>query len=432
MKVAIIGAGFTGLATAYELAAAGCEVTVLEKNNQPGGLASGFTYEDWSWALEHHYHHVFETDTALKNWLKRLKLLDQLFFLSTKSYTLTEKGMNPLDSPLSLLAFPGLSFMSKIRTGLTLAFLKVWPWGQELERFTAGSFIKTTMGEKSWKLLWQPLFAGKFGDQLAEEINAAWFWARINTRSKKLGYFKGGFLQLAKQLVKKIQEKGVEFRFETAVERLEKVEGKFKLFYEKDDSKSETFDQVIFTGNSQQFLGLIEDQFSKKYIQQLNELESLAAMTTVLVLDKPFFDQDIYWLNINRSNWPFLALVEHTNYIDGKHYSDQHLLYIAKYIDPADELFKLDQAELLAKYDSYLSQLSPDYKQHIKKIFAFKAKYAQPVVKKNHSRKLPSVITPVKGLFFAGMEHIYPFDRGINYAVKLGRDTAQKVLHQAQ
>jgi hypothetical protein len=61
----------------------------------------------------------------------------------------------------------------------------------------------------------------------------------------------------------------------------------------------------------------------------------------------------------------------------------------------------------------------------------FKDEQAQPVVKKNHSQILPLVDTPLQGLFWASMEHVYPYDRGINYAVKLGRDTAQKILHQS-
>ncbi len=40
--VVIVGGGFTGLSAAYELAAAGQKVVVLEKESVVGGLASGF------------------------------------------------------------------------------------------------------------------------------------------------------------------------------------------------------------------------------------------------------------------------------------------------------------------------------------------------------------------------------------------------------
>ena len=42
MKIAIIGAGFGGLAAAYDLRRAGHEVTIFESADYAGGLASGF------------------------------------------------------------------------------------------------------------------------------------------------------------------------------------------------------------------------------------------------------------------------------------------------------------------------------------------------------------------------------------------------------
>ena len=41
--VTIIGAGFTGLSAAYELAKKGISVTVLEADSEIGGLAAAFT-----------------------------------------------------------------------------------------------------------------------------------------------------------------------------------------------------------------------------------------------------------------------------------------------------------------------------------------------------------------------------------------------------
>lgn len=56
-EVIVIGAGFSGLSCACHLAKSGCKVTLLEKNNQPGGRArtyseAGFTWDmgpSWYW-----------------------------------------------------------------------------------------------------------------------------------------------------------------------------------------------------------------------------------------------------------------------------------------------------------------------------------------------------------------------------------------------
>ncbi len=458
MKIAIIGAGFTGLSAAYDLAKAGHKVVIFEKKSQPGGLAGGFLAKGWEWPLEYYYHHVFVTDKAIKDWLLELGLADKLFFQDAETYSLLRRHdqvnnnsqtpqLAKLDSALSLLKFPGLSLGSKLRTGATLLGLKLWPFGNRLERYTAKEFICVTMGKQAWEVIWKPLFVGKFG-RLANKINAAWFWARIYARSQQLGYLENGFLGLAETVVKKLTNMGVEFNFSAEVTQIEKnkqpslthtwlvkLDHKQEVFNQHkqevfNQHKQAVFDQVLFTGNSQQFLQLARSWLPASYARKLGQLQSLATTVLILVLNKPFFKKNIYWLNINCTDWPFLAVVEHTNFIDRALYQDQHLVYVGKYLPAEDPLFSFSKEKLLKHYQSYLEKLCPDFKQNLLDYYLFKDELAQPVVKKNHSQTLPTVNTPLQNLFWASMEHVYPYDRGINYAVKLGRDTAQKILNQ--
>jgi len=57
-----------------------------------------------------------------------------------------------------------------------------------------------------------------------------------------------------------------------------------------------------------------------------------------------------------------------------------------------------------------------------------KTNYAQPVPLLNHSRHIPSIETPLKGLYFASMSQVYPWDRGTNFAVEIGRRAADLML----
>jgi hypothetical protein len=45
----------------------------------------------------------------------------------------------------------------------------------------------------------------------------------------------------------------------------------------------------------------------------------------------------------------------------------------------------------------------------------------------NHSRNIPAIKTPVKGIFFASMSQVYPWDRGTNFAVEIGRKAAKLI-----
>jgi phytoene desaturase len=81
-KVIVIGAGFSGLSTATELADKGYEVTIVEKNEQAGGRArvfqeKGFTFDmgpSWYWMPDifDNYFARFGKKTADYYTLKRL------------------------------------------------------------------------------------------------------------------------------------------------------------------------------------------------------------------------------------------------------------------------------------------------------------------------------------------------------------------------
>lgn len=426
MKIGIVGAGFTGLAAAYDLIQANHQVTLIESEDKPGGLASGFSASgrSWSWPLEYHYHHVFKTDKALQQWLSELNLIDSLFFQDTQTASLSASGLAQLDSAASLLRYPHLSWMNKIRTGAVLAFLKTWPWGEKLESWTAKNFIQAAMGSRSWQELWKPLFHGKFGDH-QDEVNAAWFWARIYARSKQLGYFDHGFLGLAEKISEQLKDQGAAIQFNTRVKRIFRSKEGLQV---KTDQDNYEFDQLLYTGAAHEFKKLSAAVLPGSFLDELDRHQYLAAVTLVLVLDQPFFENDLYWLNINRADWPFLAVVEHTNLISPARYNQDHLVYVGKYLSAADSFFKQDKQAVLTAYQPFLQQLKPDFLQDLQASFLFKTKMAQPITGVNHSRVLPIITTPAANLYWAGMQHVYPYDRGINYAIQLGRETAKTIL----
>lgn len=435
MKIAVIGAGFTGLAAASDLARAGHQVTVFEANEYPGGLAAGFESQDWEWSLEQHYHHIFASDIDIINWLKELGLEKEMFFSRVKTSTYYQGQTFQLDSPLSLLTCPVLSPVAKFRTATTLGFLMLWPFWQVLERITAEKFLRLSMGEEAWRVLWQPLFADKFG-KFESEVNAAWFWARIKSRTPQLGYFVGGFGRLAKAAVIKLETLGVQFQLSSPVSKIELVGNSWQVSLAlpaqapKDTKKTagnnfatEQFDQVLFTGDAGLLTKLVPS-LPKAFAHKITQLDSLSARTLILELDRPFFTDCTYWLNVNQVDWPFLAVVEHTNLAGVSHYGGKTIVYVGKYLDSSSKLYQLSQAQLVQAYKPYLNQLSPGFDQHITHVWDYKAKFAQPVVKLRHSQNVPPFTTPLPGLYWASMQHVYPWDRGTNFAVKVGRQVA--------
>ena len=80
MKVGIIGAGITGLTSAYDLSKAGHDVVVFESSNQLGGHAS--TFEVQGTPLERGYHHWFTSDDDILTLMEEVGLGNQVIWLS--------------------------------------------------------------------------------------------------------------------------------------------------------------------------------------------------------------------------------------------------------------------------------------------------------------------------------------------------------------
>lgn len=421
MEVAIIGAGFTGLAAAHRLTKLGHEVTIFEKADKPGGLAIGFKDKNWDWTLEEHYHHLFTSDTSILELARRVD--HPIMFSRPKTSTLVNNEIVQLDSPITLIKFSYLPFLDRIRTGLVIAYLRFTPFWKPLEQVTAKKFLVKWMGKTSWKVLWEPLFVGKF-HEAARQIPASWFWARIKKRSQSLGYPKGGFLPLAQSIEKKIKKQGGEFIYGTSIDQIKKTQK--GLLLKTNTGEGMLFDKVVCTLSTPLFVKITKG-LPKKYVDKLRPLKGLGAVNLVISLNDRFLSDGTYWLNVNDKH-PFLAVVEHTNYQDKKHYGGDHLVYVGNYLPQDHVYFSMSAQELASVFMTDLQTINPEFgKNWIKKSWVFKAPFAQPVIPLNYSKQVPSLRTPIEGLYLANMQQVYPWDRGTNYAVELGEKVSRLI-----
>lgn len=419
MKVGIIGAGFTGLAAAYQLVKEGHEVVVFEKDSRPGGLAIGYKESGWDWTLEEFYHHLFTNDKSILDLAKRLNY--PIITRRPKTSSYIDGGIYQLDSPSTLLQFQKLSLLERIQMGITLGFLRYNPYWKPLEKITATSFLSKTLGKRGYKKIWEPLLVGKFG-RYTEEISLAWFWARIAKRTTSLAYPEGGFLAFAQALAQAIIDAGGEIHYGTTIESLHTdVSGNVHV------GTQGIFDKVIVTLPSFLFVRITKD-LPEDYKKRLLSLKGLGAVLLVLRLKEPFFKDHTYWLNICDKDAPVLAVVEHTNFMNASHYNNEHLLYLGNYLPHDHPYFSMTAAELLKTFDSYLQRLHPDYEKSLIGIQKFTAPFAQPIIPTNYSHLIPPFETPLKNVYLANMQQVYPWDRGTNYAVELGEKIASLIV----
>jgi protoporphyrinogen oxidase len=136
----------------------------------------------------------------------------------------------------------------------------------------------------------------------------------------------------------------------------------------------------------------------------------------------------IYWLNITDRDFPFLAVIEHTNFIGPEHYGGQHVLYISNYLSKDSPLLRMDEEELWRLYRPYLGRINPAFDDSwVTGRWLFRGPDAQPVFTVENAGRVPPHRTPVQGLYLANMGQIFPEDRGQNYSIRLGETVASLV-----
>jgi protoporphyrinogen oxidase len=220
---------------------------------------------------------------------------------------------------------------------------------------------------------------------------------------------------------------GVRIHLSTPVSRIEpQAAGLLTLTAPQGPSQ---FDQCLVT-TSPALLARLLPTLPPDYLSGLLSLKSMGAVVMVISLKQPLSPEGYYWYNLPKAaGFPFLALVEHTNFLPPEHFGGEHLVYAGDYLETDHEYFSLSQEELLQRFIKALPRINPDFKPDwVRKTWLSRTNYAQPVPFVNHSKNIPAIQTPIPGLFFASMSQVYPWDRGTNFAVEIGRRAVKIML----
>jgi protoporphyrinogen oxidase len=419
MKIAIIGAGYGGMAAAYDLRKAGHAVVIFEAANFAGGLASGFKEPHWKWSVEKFYHHWFQSDSEMLGLIRELGWEDKVVFPRPLTVMLHKNKWYPFDSILNALLFPGLGFgLNKIRFGFVGLYLRLTKNWQALEKFTVEEWMLKYVGRQVYEQMWKPMLIGKFGPYY-RDVNMAWFWARLHARTSRLGTFEGGFQKFADMFADKLKELGVEIRFGSSVKSIKKETRGLSV-------DGEAFDKVLVTLSPHQTAKLCPE-LPENYLKGLLDLKSMGAVVMALSLKRQLSKDGYYWFNVPKDEgYPFLALVEHTNYVSKDNFGGDTIIYAGDYLELGHEYFSMSDEQLLERFIPAFQKFNPEFKREwVNKFWVHKTNYAQPVPLVNHSQNIPEIQTPIEGLYFASMSQVYPWDRGTNFAVEIGRKAAR-------
>lgn len=398
MKVAVVGAGLTGLVAANELKEYS-QVKVFEAE-EVGGLVSSYFNDSKGYHIEKFYHHCFKNDFELLKLLKDLKLSSKLVWKTVKVGTAFDGKIFSLSTPFEILRYPHLKISEKIK----LAMFTIKSRRRSYEAFddeSALDGLKREVGEALMKKFFMPLLNAKFGEN-ARDVSYAWLLARVAIRSNRklkgeeIGYLRHGFWQIIEKLSEDIEIKKEKAKIEKS---------------ERWTVNGEEFDAVVFTAP----LNELNINLNLPDVRYQSSVCALIALKNSM--------SDVYW--VNSIGTTFGAIIEHTNFMPFEDYGE-NLIYLASYTTPNSGFFMREDKEILKIFLSDLKKFGVEERDLLwSKVF--KAKYSGPIYERGYSKK----ITPYRvaeGFYIAGMtsEPNYP-ERSMNGSIKAGKEVAEKL-----
>jgi protoporphyrinogen oxidase len=423
-RVVVIGAGAMGLAAGYYALKRGHRVTVLEAAPEAGGMAAHFDLGGLS--IERFYHFVCKADRATFDLLGELDLGDRMRWVATSMGYYVDGELEAWGDPLSLLRFPKLSLVEKLRYGAMMAAAVRRRGAGSLEQVSAKDWITRWCGARVYERLWAPLFKLKFY-QYADNISAAWIWTRIkrlgtSRRSlfrEELGYIDGGSETLVRALVDAIHKRGGEVRLGTPASRVA-VEGGRVIGVVAGE---ETFsaEAVISTVPTPLVERLVPD-LPAADLARYRAIVNIGVVCVVFRLKRSVSPN--FWINISDERFEIPGIVEFSNLRP----TADTVVYIPYYMPMSHPKFARSDEVFRDEAFGYLKLINPELAEgDVLACHVGRLRHAQPVCPPGFAATLPPIETAIAGLQIADTCFYYPEDRGIAESVRLGKVMAERI-----
>lgn len=428
-SVAVVGAGVMGLAAALQALKLGYRVTVYEADKVPGGMAAHLDFGGLS--IERFYHFVCKADRDTFELLAELGLAQHLRWVPTSMGYFIGNRLHDWGNPLALLKFPLLGPIEKLRYGLMMFLAIKRRQPGDLELTTARDWLVRWCGERTFDLMWRPLFDLKFY-QFAGDVSAAWMWTRIkrvgtSRRSllqEELGYIAGGSQTLIDALVAAIRQRGGTIETGVGVRRVIVRDGRVAGVETSDGMVPH--EAVLSTVPTPYVSGMIPD-LPNASKAAYDGIANIGVVCVLLKLKRSVTPH--FWVNVSDRSMAIPGFVEFSNLRPAPH----AIVYVPYYMPGSNAKFQRSDDAFIAESFSYLRRINPQLaSDDLIEGRVGRLRHAQPVCTTGFKTRLPSVVTPIAGLQIADTCFYYPEDRGISESVRLGKLMAHNLAVTAE
>ena len=286
-KIAIIGAGASGLSTAYELQKIGFNVDIYEKSSNLGGLAGALELSKGK--IDSFYHHLFKSDKYILNFLSENNIPVEVIFKRTKTGHIWNNKYFDISSIFSLGKSKLLSSYGFIRLLIGGAIIKYFPTNSIHNKKEVYKLMKSLFGNEAALRIWEPLLNFKFG-KYAKFIPYSWLRTRIQDRTIELGYVNKGFELIYDCMANVIKSNNGNVFIETPIKSIRFNSNKEKLII-----NGKTYDRAVITTSPK-----VNEKILKNINYKSKKMKYLGAMCGLIEFNKKPIPS--YWLGIADTN----------------------------------------------------------------------------------------------------------------------------------
>ncbi len=423
-NIAVIGAGPMGLACAYELLKKGHDVTIYEADKCIGGMSASFDFDGLT--IERYYHFICKTDYPLFEMLEELGIADHLCWQNTRMGFYYQGKLYEWGKPDSLLFFPKLNLISKMRYALHVLYSKSVSNWKNLDKIEATSWLQKWLGNKGYETLWSSLFKLKFFEY-TQDLSAAWIAARVkrvansrkNLFQEQLGYLKGGSETFLNALEKRILKLHGSIKISSPVQKV--ITENTKLLGLKIEDELINHDAVISTVPIQ-YVPRLVPSLTNSETKAISSIKNIAVACVILKLKHPI--SPYFWMNINDPNIEVPGIIEYSNL----NQLGEHILYVPYYMPKDNPKYTRDNKKFFSETRGYLKQINSEFKDSwvlAEKLSRYE--FAQTVCTPNFFAKLPPTKTSIEGFLMTDTSYYYPEDRSISESIRIGKELANQL-----
>ncbi len=292
-KVAVLGGGFSGLAAAEHLLRNNFDVTLFEKNEDLGGVASSFELPDGR-VIPKTYHHIVGTDRYLREYLDYLGLIDRVRWSNISIKFYLNGSILDLSNPLDLLICREMSLIDKawfVYFGIRCLIKPKWDDMQEL---SVKDLVLKWGNRKIYETVFEPLVDIKYGLS-PEEMSASWLGMRLHKREAKtkFGYIPDASWTdlITGSLIEIIKERQGTIITEAPIEKITVTNNKIESITVKDQKYG--FDYYVSTIWPPELRRVLKGDTSIESLEKACEIDYISSYNIVAGVDSETFND--YW-----------------------------------------------------------------------------------------------------------------------------------------